>query len=217
MNAKACFAAALLLIVSSPIAGGAVISRDWKTPGDELLTYDTVSGREWLDLPYTIEMFPVPLRDPEPRFQAVTQAIQPGGLLEGFVLAESSDLIGLAESAGIDVSTHDRETNFANTVALINALGRTDRLSSESSLYTRGLLNELEPTCNCRMYGNFGGGSGGAGVSLFSAAQNSDDIPSRVTGVWLYRQAVPEPTTLTPCAILVLLLSWRRTRSATSI
>lgn len=28
----------------------AVISRDWKTPGDGLLTYDDVNQRVWLDL-----------------------------------------------------------------------------------------------------------------------------------------------------------------------
>jgi hypothetical protein len=44
-------AAALLLSQSSTAA---VVAHDWKTPGDDLLTYDTVNKREWLDLPVTV-------------------------------------------------------------------------------------------------------------------------------------------------------------------
>jgi len=68
MSVKTSLATVVLLALCSSLASGAVISRDWKTPGDGLLTYDTVSGREWLDLTYTIEEFPIAIRDPEPRF-----------------------------------------------------------------------------------------------------------------------------------------------------
>ena len=45
----------LLLVLSFPFSlHAAVLERDWLTPGDGLLTYDTVTGREWLDLPVTL-------------------------------------------------------------------------------------------------------------------------------------------------------------------
>jgi hypothetical protein len=81
----------------------AVISRDWKTPGDGLLTYDTVNKREWLDLSETIlAEFPSPMF--EERYQSVLTETLPGGMLEGFKVAERTDVVALAESAGIDTS-----------------------------------------------------------------------------------------------------------------
>ena len=40
-------------------AQAAAIERDWKTPGDGLLTYDDVSKRGWLDLTET-QLFKFP-------------------------------------------------------------------------------------------------------------------------------------------------------------
>ena len=64
-----CFLYAIVLV--APSARGAVFERDWKTPGDGLLTYDDVNRRVWLDLPFTIEMFPVELRIPSPAIRAL--------------------------------------------------------------------------------------------------------------------------------------------------
>ena len=204
------------LLIVAPVTHAAVFERDWKTPGDGLLTYDDVNQREWLDVPFTIEMFPVELRDPEPRYQSVANELGLGAVFTGFAIGNSSDLIALAQSAGIDTTTHERATNLADTAALIGLLGATYMSTSGESFYTRGLLNELEPMCGCRMYGNFGAGASGAGMSLFSAAQNSDDIPSRSTGVWLYREAVPEPATAILCTEISLLFLSRRRKTYSS-
>lgn len=53
-----CFAFLLVLIgfslTSLSPASAAVMEVDWKTPGDGLLTYDTVNKRKWLDLSQTL-------------------------------------------------------------------------------------------------------------------------------------------------------------------
>ena len=46
MNRWLSLAASLAFLPAA--AHGGVISRDWKTPGDGLLTYDDVNKREWL-------------------------------------------------------------------------------------------------------------------------------------------------------------------------
>jgi hypothetical protein len=53
------FATLFLWTPGQLLAG--VFSRDWKTPGDGLLTYDDVNQREWLDLSVSrLDQFPVP-------------------------------------------------------------------------------------------------------------------------------------------------------------
>ena len=44
----------LLLLLLPTSLNAAVIERDWQTPGDGLLTFDTVNQREWLDLSETL-------------------------------------------------------------------------------------------------------------------------------------------------------------------
>jgi hypothetical protein len=46
-------AAYLVLSVAATQAEAAVFERDWKAPGDGLLTYDDVNQRVWLDLSET--------------------------------------------------------------------------------------------------------------------------------------------------------------------
>ena len=40
----------LASLLAANLCSAAVFERDWKTPGDGLLTYDDVNRREWLDL-----------------------------------------------------------------------------------------------------------------------------------------------------------------------
>jgi hypothetical protein len=80
----------------------AVISRDWKTPGDGLLTYDDVNQREWLDLSQTLLTSQFPGATQEDRYQYVASQTAPGGLFAGFSVAKSVDVIALAQSAGIN-------------------------------------------------------------------------------------------------------------------
>src|SRR5688500_17581151 len=95
----------LVLLFPAVHAEAAVISRDWKTPGDGLLTFDTVNQREWLDLSQTILNSQFPGTNREARFSYVVSQTSAGGLFQGFAVAKSQDVRNLAASAGIDVST----------------------------------------------------------------------------------------------------------------
>jgi hypothetical protein len=136
-------AAALLL--SRP-STAAVISRDWKSPGDGLLIYDTVNKREWLDLSQTILSDQFPGSDPSPqvtrenRYQYVVSQTNVGGLFEGFTVGNSADVIALAQSAGINTSLLG-PANTAGATVLGGLLGFTYESSSASKIAI-GLLDE---------------------------------------------------------------------------
>jgi len=192
--------AALLGSLLASSGAAAVFERDLVPgSGDGLLTFDDVNNRVWLDLPYIITEFPTESRGTDERYQAVLQQLEPGGSLDGFLVANSDDLIALAVSAGIDVSTTSLEVNEQQTVSLIDLLGGTD-----TDLGTRGLLREFSdtPSGPSQLIGLFAVARNNqfAGVRIFPGIENSDDIPSRITSVMLYRQ-VPEPSS----ALLALL------------
>ena len=57
MNRSRLLGALCSCLVIVPInAKTAIISDDWKTPGDNLITRDTDTGFEWLDLTATVNM-----------------------------------------------------------------------------------------------------------------------------------------------------------------
>ncbi|RIK72191.1 MAG: hypothetical protein DCC67_19625, partial [Planctomycetota bacterium] len=112
------FAALLAAAVLPAAASAAVFSRDWKTPGDGLLTYDDVNKREWLDL-QVARLTNFPGNNPVERFQSLLGELGPSGRLRGFTVADRAALLSFAESAGIDPSTLEF-TNQAATWNLIS-------------------------------------------------------------------------------------------------
>ncbi|MCO6043392.1 hypothetical protein NG895_05685 [Aeoliella sp. ICT_H6.2] len=190
--------ALLVLLAFSPCwSHAAVIERDWLSPGDGLLTYDDVNQREWLDLPYLIDEFHVISRDPEKRLELVLPELEPGGSLEGFVMANSADVIELAISAGIDVSTSSFAENELPTLALIDLVGSTS--ATTTGMSSIGLLNEFDSTTGrpVRLVSaiTLGLASDTAGVGFIPVSELSSDIPTLITSVMLYRN-VPEPSGL---------------------
>jgi hypothetical protein len=69
--------------------------RDFKTQGDGLLTFDSKTGREWLDLSYTRGK----------SSYGVDLALKPGDDLGGFVHASDKDISGFLSNGGINTST----------------------------------------------------------------------------------------------------------------
>lgn len=187
----------LFCISSFNTSSAAVISRDWMTPGDGLLTYDTVNKREWLDLSQTLlsDQFPGSGSDPaevrESRYQYVASQVEPGGLFDGFRLARSIQVLDLAQSAGIDTSTFSYSINSAATSVLGNLLGFTISAPNGNKLAS-GMIDELDGALPFnRLIADFHLGDGfqnQAGLQLSSHFQSS--IPS---GVMLYR-IIPEPS-----------------------
>lgn len=91
-TARICFG--MLLYLSAGSGQAALISMDWKSVGDNLVTRDTNSGLDWLDLTETNNLS---------RDFVLTQLV-PGGLFEGFRYATSSEVVALWQNLGVDVS-----------------------------------------------------------------------------------------------------------------
>jgi hypothetical protein len=70
-----------------------LISADWKSPSDALITRDTSTGLDWLDLTVTINRS----RD------SVLSGFDNGGDLEGFRYATTDEVVSLWLNFGIDL------------------------------------------------------------------------------------------------------------------
>jgi hypothetical protein len=66
------------------------VAIDWKKPGDGLLTYDSASGLEWLDLSYTTDR----------SYNDIVRQLGPGGEFEGFRYASIAEITGLWDNLG---------------------------------------------------------------------------------------------------------------------
>lgn len=180
-----------ILASISPLAQAGVISRDWKTPGDGLLTYDDASRREWLDLTETLLInFPgaVPSSISQ-RYQNVLTQTAVGGLFEGFVAASQSDVVALAQSAGVDTSTESIAINLFATNRLIDLLNPT-REQSEGRRLDLGYVSDFPVTALLAVTPQ----ADMAGLYLGPISTDPAGIPA-VAGVWLFRP-VPEPSSL---------------------
>lgn len=178
-------------------ASAAVFERDWKTPGDGLLTYDDVSGREWLDLSVSLLSDQFPGVDREAKYQYVAGQTASDGLFAGFSIARREDVIALAQSAGIDTTSLDRSINFTPTRLLQELLSVTHYFPSSDSRLAIGLINELSPPppITRRVSASFldlpqSGGNGSTGLQI---SVSHTEFPAIPPGVMLYRTAVPEP------------------------
>ena len=213
LRSIALFLALLLTATATTPLSAAVIERDWLAPGDGLLTYDTVNNREWLDLTETIlAQFgggPSPISLVTLHQNVVSQTGS-GGQFEGFVVATESDVADLAASSGIDLNTLDFNTNEAASLELINLLGVTapTGLTLESvGIFPTSGSGPLLLSISRRV------SSLQAGLVTFPLSSFAGDRPSREIGVYLYRNAVPEPATSTVALFATFLLSTIRGRS----
>jgi hypothetical protein len=200
---RAIFLTIVGVIALWPLPGsGAVISRDWKFPGDGLLTYDDVNQREWLDLSQTLLSVQFPGNTRDERYQYVVGQLGPNGLFAGFDVAKSQDVVKLAQSAGIDTSTFDSNLNALPTLALGDLLSFTAVFAATGSKFSVGLIDEFETPPDSGQFGSK------IGVSVTSQAglriTSSDDLlVSPPPGVMLFRP-VPEPAA---CKLLVIALA----------
>lgn len=183
------------IALSSQTGLAAVISRDWKTPGDGLLTYDDVNQREWLDLTQT-SLVQFPGANREAKYQYVASQTLPGGLFTGFHIAKSADLTQLAISAGIDPNTTSFAANALPTMELGLLLPFTSQFPNGSKI-AAGLLDEISsPPISMRLGALFvvttvSGPNGEAGLRNSTI---DDLLASPLPSVFLFRQAVPEPS-----------------------
>ncbi len=87
-------AAAVCFAFCSVGVGASVVSTDWQSAGDNLLTYDDVSGLQWLDLTETYGL----------TYDYVSGEFGAGGEFEGFRYATNAEVQALWANFGIDLS-----------------------------------------------------------------------------------------------------------------
>jgi hypothetical protein len=186
------------IALSSQTGMAAVISHDWKIPGDGLLTYDDVNQREWLDLTESrLSRFPGATF--EQRYQNALLELAPGGMFADFNAANRTDLLALAQSAGIDPNVTSYVANHPATANLIALVGRSFGPTANGGVASFGLLDELsappQSPPGVRLRGVLLDAAPDSEIIIDSKA--GDTLPTiQNTGAWLYRTAVPEPPTL---------------------
>jgi hypothetical protein len=182
--------------VSSQAVHAAVLSRDWKMPGDGLLTYDEVNQREWLDLTESdLSLFAGD--SGEEKYANALAALAP----HGFLGAQRADLTALVQSAGINTTTTEYLLNADSTNDLIDLVGAT--FMNQHRRLADGLLDERETFSGTRFLGYLeviSEPSPRAGLFIFPA--HTVDPLSVAPSIWLYRP-VPEPGGVTLILIAV--------------
>jgi hypothetical protein len=186
-----------------------ISERDFLAPGDGLLTYDDVHGREWLDLTETLGFDRT----------TIIEATQPGGSLDSFSLAELEDIEELVASAnlswiepwslpGVTGTGPKSLVDLVGEIIQMEGVLLLVRLSSgqisdgpasashlpvfigtrayvlsveAESLQPGGLNRPIYPMLN----------HGGVFTAPTSALENEQGGP-----FWLYRAAIPEPSSL---------------------
>jgi hypothetical protein len=104
---------ALVSLALSPAANALLISADWKTAGDGLITQDTASGLSWLDMTVTADK----------SYNTVSSQLGVGGSYEGWRYANDDEVAALYTAAGVPVGFLQTDlTVFANAKHLVDDL-----------------------------------------------------------------------------------------------
>ncbi|MCO6043215.1 hypothetical protein NG895_04795 [Aeoliella sp. ICT_H6.2] len=195
-----------LLLAFSCSCFAAVIERDWRAPGDGLLTYDTVNQREWLDLSQTLRInFP-----PNYLVEDVALELEPGGMFEGFTWANIEDVTEFAQSAGIDTSTLDVAVNGDAVSSLLDLIGRTSGfLSPGSRGVSVGFLSDTITSpdgVSWHPFAFFNDRLSGSEAGLLTSLTASEFRRASTSGLMLYRN-VPEPNASQLASVGLIFLS----------
>ena len=92
---------AIALVLSSSV-NAALVSTDWNSTGDNLITRDTTSGLDWLDLAETINM----------SYETVNTQLGSGGAFEGFRFATSAEVVDLWANFGVNLAAGAATYNY---------------------------------------------------------------------------------------------------------
>lgn len=159
-------ALALLLLFCPSLTNASLESRDLLAAGDGLVTYDSDTGFEWLDLTPTTGLS---LQD------LVTGA---GGWYDlGFAHASATEVQSLWEHAGITrMDGFFWEENFAGFCTLVAFMGRTflrfETFDNVRALTAEGSFHEMEGSCCC---------SGVARAKLNVGSRGCTDVDSQMS------------------------------------
>lgn len=185
----------------------AIVERDYESFGDKLLLYDTLSGREWLDL-----SVPVGLSVKE--FQTIVNG---GGNINGFHVASTDDVLELLLSAGFNEDgLLWGEQSFSIGFDLMNKLSGTALDITREEWYLDGYVGpaySLSQSTRIELKAWSTPTQEGARATSFSEIGGIDGDPRflenmRLFGsVWRFREAAaPEPSTVVMALVNLALL-----------
>jgi len=117
----------------SPASQAAVVSVDWQTAGDNLITLDTNTGLNWLDLDVTANL----------SYSTVLGQLGTGGQFEGWRFATNAEVVALWANFNIDLSSG----------APLNNAGLDTNIITASAMLGNTLCNY---DCNATPYGTLG-------------------------------------------------------------
>lgn len=186
MNIKHLWTVSILAAIFSSPVNATLIETDYQAAGDKLLTQDSVTNLQWLDLTSTLSI----------SYSDMLNQLGPGGLYEGFRYATVNDIDTLQVDAGLfpGLSTSSYSVHISNAIDLMNMVGITVPAGSTSAYFTYGITSTpFDPTTstNDRIVRGFEITSGGAFVKTLQGVIN-DGQSSYQTGSWLVRET-PSP------------------------
>ena len=209
-------AALLLAFLPTLPLHAAVVEHDFLASGDGLLTYDDVNRREWLDLTFT----------PGVNLATISNLMAHDGILADFEFATLVDVRQLANSAGIEWQVSDEraispevveltkllgvvllfeivENRFANHTTVSSFSMSYGQVATQSSL--EGSSNNLFDDTNVFLAffdspaSDIISIANSENFEIITTTLPFDGLPTATgdTGpFWLYRTAVPEPTSI---------------------
>ena len=200
------FILCLIAALSACPAHAVLYQSDWLAPGDGLLTFDSSTSREWLDLSETLlENFASPGMLLEEGYQLVVDQTSQGGIFEEFEVSGEMQATQLALSAGLTLNETEFVINGEPADQLLRLIGTTGTAPEPGRNLFSGLIDatgtigalELQTRLAFDVSSEPEEGLFGRAVARVTDGYvvGSDLFPSGDSrfGVLLSRQAVPEP------------------------
>lgn len=129
-------------------ANAALVEQDWKISGDKLITYDTATGLEWLDLTQSVNR----------TYNDVASQFSLAGDYQGFRFATYTEVTGIVHGLGITISgsflNRGEQQKVADLLSLVGVTRTVPNFENSGDLWQSfafhksygGLYNQYEYT-----------------------------------------------------------------------
>lgn len=197
----------VLLICISGSANAALVSVDWKSPGDNLVTRDTGTGLEWLDVTQTADL----------TFNFVSSELGGGGIYEGWSFATGAQVRDLYSSAGATGPyTGFNPGHFDAVTSLLSLVGEIETTATRSGSLL--LVADIPATAPGNHYWLeyviVSGSSGLFGETNSSNYRPDDSSNFNIASALIRTTPVPVPAAVWLFGSALGLLGWMQRKTA---